>query len=344
MIRKFTLLVLLVSTFVLQSQTLTQSFNEPVIGDVNNYYPTDTALFTTGLPTTITGSTSVWNFTNLRAQLPLITENYVSPSTSTTSASYTGCTVLQNAGTLFTYLKSTTSPTTQTEVLGLSSTTMSLKFTNSAILTKYPVSYGSTHTDNISGTFVYSVSGTCSGNITTNADGLGTLNLPNSQSLTNVLRVKSVQTITLSYIIPIGTLKQTVYNYYHSSQKFPIVSINYTSITLTGQTSTVTGVVTGHSAYFTAQPVGINSQAINESNFSIYPNPALNQFYLQLDNPNAKPVNVEISDLTGQKVKSIAIGTGNINEAIATNGMTKGLYFVKVTQGTAVSTRKLLIE
>jgi hypothetical protein len=104
--------------------------------------------------------------------------------------------------------------------------TLSFNFTNTAVAAKYPMAFGTSISDNFSGTFVFSLNGTCSGTLTSNADGYGTIKLPNNLTLTNVLRVKSVQTLNLSAALitglpptQVGTIKQTYYNSIFSNNR-----------------------------------------------------------------------------------------------------------------------------
>ncbi len=354
MLKYLSTLLLFLSALNINSQTLTQAFNEPIVGDTNKFYLLDTSLFIAGMPTSITGSTSVWNFSKLSSINPTVTENYVSPTTVTAAASYTGCSVVKDNGVLYTFMKSTTTPSPQTEVLGVNSNTLNLKFTNSAIIAKYPISYGSTNTDNVGGSFTFSVSGTFTGNINTTADGLGTLIFPNSNTLTNVLRVKSVQSVSLSVtIFPLppaqaGTIKQTVYHYYLPTKKFPVLSIDYMviSVPLISSTPTVITVVRGNRDYFTAPPTvttAINEAELFENEFLIYPNPSHDYFYFK--NLTQENGVVEIFNIAGQKAKSLTFNEilAN-NNKISTHDLSKGVYFVNINTGTKIAVRKLFVE
>jgi hypothetical protein len=97
-----------------------------------------------------------------------------------------------------------------------------------------------------------------------------------------VLRVKSVQTINLGLgIIPFGTAKQTVYNYFHSSQKFPVLNITYTSLSIIGSASpSVSAIVTGNSKTII---VGLEEEGMDLSDLSLYPNPAQEVIFIDVN-------------------------------------------------------------
>lgn len=266
---------------IVRSQTLTQSFNEPHPGDIESTYNLDTSAYTSGLPISVTGSNVVWNFSNLKAMQPQMDSYYLGAASVSPAANYSGCNLVQESNQVYTYFKSSTTPTTQTELLGVSSSSFSTKFSDPGIIVKYPVSYGYNSADNMSGTFNFSVQGNCSGNITTTADGLGTLNLPGGVTLTSVLRVRSVQNLTLTFLAqPIGTVKQTIYNFYHSSKKFPVLSITYLLFDI-GGSPTNSGNATGSIAYFVT---GLEENSLSSSDIRIYPNPANGSLVLEPKN------------------------------------------------------------
>lgn len=227
----------------------------------------------------------------------------------------------------------------QTELLGLSSNTLSVTFINTGVVAKFPISYGSTSSDPLSGNFTgFSFTGTCNGNVTTTADGLGTLNLPGGITLTNVLRVKSVQSINLVVgFLPLATAKQTIYNFYHSSQKFPVLSVNYTSIALTAQSPTVTGFVNGSKNYFTV-PVGLNEAALSGSEVQIYPNPASRVISVFAAN-EAGVVNVRIVDMTGREQL-----TTTIEKEVNITNLSPGMYVMELTTRNGTVRKKFLKE
>jgi hypothetical protein len=246
-----TMICCLLSMFLSgQTLTLTQAKNEPVPGDTEPGYPLDTSAFASGLPLTA-GSGKTWDFSALKTLSGISTFTYMAPD-SAGSASYPGCTVVQAQGDFFNYMKSVTTPSTQTELLGFNASSLTVNFSNPGVIARYPISYGSTSTDNISGTFSgFSFNGTCSGNIVTTADGSGTLVLPGNATYASVLRVKSVQSLNFSIIVPMGSIKQTMYAYFHSMQKFPLLTVSYTEFVLGTGSPSVAGTVVGSTSVFT---------------------------------------------------------------------------------------------
>jgi hypothetical protein len=92
--------------------------------------------------------------------------------------------------------------------------------------------------------------------------------------------------------------------------------------------------------------VSVHNVAYNSDNIAVYPNPANDQLNVQLIFAESNAVNIELLDLSGKMVAS-----PNKNQAISPNQFTldvtdlsKGIYILKVTNGTKVSTSKVTIS
>lgn len=322
--------------------TLTQAFNEPAPGDTEKNFGLDTSAYSSGLPISVTGSNVVWDFSNVTGFEPIITNNYLSAASVSSSANYPGCNLVQESGGLYTYLKSTTSPNSQTELLALNISSVSLTFTNSAIIAKYPVPYGSSFTDNLAGTFNFSISGTFTGSITTTADGIGTLHLPLGNTLTNVLRVKSVQTLTLSAALiagfpatTIARMQQSIYNYYAPQSKFPVISVNYSKITITITNSvTVTASASGNTNYFI---VDLEENILNKEDVLLFPNPTENNLNIGL----TEPIVLRSAKLYNQLGEQVLTSTSN---SLQVSNLPAGVYIAEIITDKGLIRKKVIKE
>jgi hypothetical protein len=81
---------------------------------------------------------------------------------------------------------------------------------------------------------------------------------------------------------------------------------------------------------------------IEKNNFTIYPNPAKNNVQLTMNNEQLVGSRIEIVNINGQTVKQITM----YNEQCTINveGLSKGIYFVKLIGEKGVSAQKLLVE
>lgn len=335
--KKIYCLFLLISCVHIHSQTLTQSFNEPSIGDVDKNYRLDTSAYTNGLPLNVTGNNCTWNFTNINGIFPMIVDSFLSPVGIPSSTAYPSASYVQHRDNLYTYYKSTTSPQ-QTELLGAYTPTLAITFTNSGIIAGYPVNYGYSVSDPVGGTFKYNTTnGVCIGNITISADGLGTVNLPNNVSIPNVLRLKSVETLTLSTsILPVGTFSQTIYNYYQPGRKFPILNLNYTAYQLLAGTPTITAFVYGSNNYFVV--AGVEQNILTKESFNVFPNPFHDQLFITAKNQEGDNEFL-FYDLNGRTVLKTKSATDNDIEKLV-----PGVYFLEIKNERGSFHQKIIKE
>jgi len=318
----YCLFILLFFTKI-NAQTLTQGFNEPVIGDIDTHYRLDTSAFTQGLPNGVTGNNVTWNFAGLIGAFPVVVDSFITPSAAPSNSNYPGSSYVQHRDVLYSFYKSKSNPQ-QTELLGAYSTTASLTFTNSAIIATYPVAYGYNLSDPVSGSFKYnSTNGACIGNITISADGQGTVNFPNNTSFQNVLRLKSVEILTLSTsAFQIGTFNQTIYNYYIPGKKFPILNITYSTYQIIGNLPTTTAYVYGSDSYFTV--AGIPVTSTDNADYKVYPNPFHDQLFV---NATQK---IEENDYTFCDIESrLILKTKSLDET-ELKKLIPGIYFLLI--------------
>jgi len=92
--------------------------------------------------------------------------------------------------------------------------------------------------------------------------------------------------------------------------------------------------------------VSVEDIKYNSDNIAVYPNPANDQLNVSLLFAESNAVNIELFDLTGK-----AVASPDMNQAISPNQYTldvadlsKGVYILKVTNGTKMSTSKVTIS
>lgn len=320
--------------------SLTKAFNEPVIGDVNISHRWDS----TAALDNNAGPNTLWDFSALTTNTGVSTSNYTTVAGSTDAANYPNATFAEfdgNAG--YTYWRATTTATPQLELLGIYQPSLSINLNqNPAIVAVWPIAYGYNKTDALSGTVsTPTIGGNATGNIKTLASGTGTVLLPGGLTYTNVLQVTATQTINISLMagpIPVAsaTVLSTNYQYYHGTQKFPILTVNYQNIT---------GAFSGASA-----SIRINNNVIAgiketglKYDFSVYPNPANDKLNISLINQKAENVSVKLLNNLGQLVKVIELGNSTtINHQIDLKGLSSGIYIIKTHVGSASSSKKLI--
>lgn len=165
--------------------------------------------------------------------------------------------------------------------------------------------------------------GTFVGTASTLADATGTLVLP-GRTYTNVIRVKLVQSYTVSSLLVNGPIDQVVYKYFAPGKKNPVLVIN-TSTTNLGALSTQTSVSIDANYLAT----GINNVKASTTEVMAYPNPANN--LLNIVAPEA--TSLVISDITGKSIYTGSINNGK--STINTESFVNGVYFYTLYNNTA---------
>ncbi|MDO8999493.1 MAG: T9SS type A sorting domain-containing protein [Bacteroidota bacterium] len=343
----FTILSTLFFTQISNAQLiLTKAINEPVIGDLNIMHRWDS---TTALSNSF-GPGTFWDFSTLTTNTAVASSNYTTVASTPSASTYPNATFAEYDGISgYNYWKATTSPTTQLELLGLLQPSLSINLNaNSAIVSIWPIAFGYNKTDVFSGTAsvqtpTANLTGTANGNLKTVASGNGTVVLPGGLTFTNVLQVTTTQTINVSLFVgpfPAGTatIMSTNYQYYHSTQKFPIISINYQSTSGSFSNNIATIRINNNVI------AGIDEASLNTT-FLIYPNPTSGKLNVMLSNTKSENVSIKIINNIGQIVKTINLGNAtDINNQLDLSGLASGVYFVKTTIGNSSSSKKLIKE
>lgn len=331
--------------------SLTKAANEPTIGDT---YETKTLDSTNTMPLGISGTGVDWNFDGLTEAGSVSTFTIGAIADYPNSPNYPGTTMVQEdqANGTLTYFKSTA---TGLEILGVDAGFFDINFnTNSAIVAEWPITYGYTNDDLAAGaisvnTGSTTLNGTFTATINTTADGTGIVNINNlAYARANCLRVKRTQDLEFSILFGAiaGTIKQINYDFYHSSSKYPILTVNYNIVNATSpqgpidQTQSTISVLNDVT-------VGINEKNINDVIFRAYPNPTKNNVNIHFVLTQTENYTIEVVNTLGQVVKTttlLNLQPGVYSENIDLSGLTAGVYYVKVSGKKAQGIEKLIVE
>lgn len=325
-------------SFVLSANaqlSLTKAFNEPVLGDVNTKQGYDSVSV---LPQNI-GANQLWDFSALTSNTVVGVSTFTTVASTPNGASFSAATLAEDDGQGgYTYTKATA---TQFEIVGVVDPNITLNFTNTAIAAVWPVTMGYTNNDTFSGSAASgTMTGTSTGTINTVATGTGTLVIPGGATFTNVLQIRNKQNVKLSFVFGIvtATVVSTGYDYYHGSQKFPLLSVSYTDIS--GALTSTSATVKVNNALIT----GINNLNF-DATFNVFPNPTKEIVNVKLHNETNANCLVEIYNSYGQLVQAVNLGNDrDISSALSISNLTSGIYIIKTSLGDKVSARKLIVE
>jgi hypothetical protein len=320
-----------------KAQTGISAANEPTVGDIQIMKGYDS----TGVVPKLTGMGQSWNFSSFAQNASTSTSTFTNPVGTPNASVFVGATLAENAGGgNYNYWKSVATPTTQYQMLGTTGGGLTFYYSDPEILYQWPVVNGYSLTDTYSGSVSGGATGTLTGTVTTLGSGTGTLTMPGGQVFTSVLQVKVMNNVYVTFTSPPATATTigTDYNYYHSSQKFPLLTVSYQATS--GFTNYATAIISANTAVYT----GLNEKNF-DATFQIFPNPAKDAFNVDLVNANHENGKIEIFNNIGQLSRSINLGNEPvIKRNISLEGMTPGIYMVKTSFGNRISVRKLIIE
>ncbi|HOZ86676.1 MAG TPA: T9SS type A sorting domain-containing protein [Bacteroidia bacterium] len=330
----FSIVLILVCKCLSAQIILTKSFNEPIPGDVNLTAECDS---TFAIPKT-TGLNQLWDFSSLKLKSSSILTTYSLASAATPSANFPGATLVAKTGTSFFFYSNASS--SQFEWLGWD-WGYYVNLTNSLISQTWPFSYGDNYSDSYSGFTSAIPAESLTGTETLLGSGAGTIVLPGGIIYNGVLQVLSRRTETFASTqgpTAVQSYTATTYSYYHSSNKFPVLRIQYLLQIFGNSTPSP-----GYSIQLNKSVLTGISEGSWQNNLSLFPNPAGEQVSLYLTNAAHEPVNVEIHNVMGNIVKTLILGTTvNIEETISLRDVPSGIYVVKIFIGKRSFTHKLV--
>lgn len=316
--------------------SLTQSFNEPFVGNIF----TKQLLDSVGTVPKNNGTDQLWDFSMFTINSNLEITTYTTVPSVPYGSTYTSATYVESNGQgEYTFFKS--SPY-KLEVVGIQTPDVRLNLNNNkATAFMYPIVMGYAKSDPFSGTAIANgMNGSVNGNVTVLGSGTGTLIVPGGTVYNDVVQVKTTQTAIASFAFGIVTVnfKETNYSYYHSSQKFPLLVVSYQNATGAASSNSVKLKLNSSAV------VDINDLSFDES-FSVFPNPAKEYFKVNLYNHTNANCTIEIINTVGQILQLVNLGNdANISNNISISNLAPGMYLVKTSLGDKVAVRKLIIE
>jgi hypothetical protein len=94
-------------------------------------------------------------------------------------------------------------------------------------------------------------------------------------------------------------------------------------------------------------PVGVNELNKEDKSITVYPNPASTYLFISMANYVTGKITLELFDALGKKVKELEVFSNGISEEhiqMDINTLTKGIYFLKVKNNSAIISKKILIQ
>jgi hypothetical protein len=306
--------------------SLTYAANNPSVGDVTNMANYDSVSV---IPKS-TGTGQNWNFSNLTSNTFTEVTTYTTVGSTPQGASFPNATIAMLRGSNnYEYYKQSTG---MLEYAGQADPGGKVVFSNMATWNNWPVAFGNSNTDAFSALETTpTATNNWNGTLSYTATGSGTVTLPGGFVHPNSLQLKKSINLTITGSST-ASMSITQYYYYSSSVKYPILTVEYQTMT--------SGTVTSKSSYIlvnTAAMTGVNEINVNNSGPIVFPNPAKDLVTISLpDNEIAS--SVEVFDLNGRKVLS-----AKNSNSIDVSELSRSIYVIRISAKEGVLQRKLSI-
>ena len=331
-----------------QAQQLDAS-NEPAVGATQMMYLLDT--LTDAYPN-ITGTGVTWDYSNIVGMnMETRTIEILDASTTAFASSFpTSTKVMSIQGSIANYFSSSASERVSQGFVyeePAFGTVLATFDTDNETSVQYPFTNGNYFTDNFAGSLAFDFNGipqnpTATGVANVAIDGQGTLLLPNSTSISNVIRYKMVDTV-FTQVNFIGVMDiefvRTQYEYYDlATSNLPVFIHTVVAISLAGGGTPLMSQTNVVSAYAPIYNLGINDAKSTE--FSVYPNPS--EGIVTFKGEFAADAKATIFDQTGRVVYTVASLTNGTT--IDLSSLNKGIYLVGLTNNGVESTQTVVIK
>ncbi len=173
---------------------------------------------------------------------------------------------------------------------------------------------------------------------------------PNPTTITLPDSNTTDSTTAIHYIWDGGTAGSTVefYKIIGGGHTWPGATTNLGTVSQVGLTNQDFNATKEIWRFFSQQKsfVGIDEQAANETDFNVYPNPTNGIFTIAISNTNSKNLSISVADILGKEVFRLSDinSSAEYKKEINLEHLATGIYNIKLTIGTDIKTRKLIIR
>jgi len=298
-------------SLLIAQPTLTESNFVPLAGESQLYYIADSS---NALDNT-TGANVLFDYSGLTGLISTQTTNFVNPSITTFGSDFPTASYADTTSGVPINKRYSENQTTQLINVGVVveintfGTAVGKYDIDPEITMKFPFNFGDSFTDDYEGTFTATgvpLPTRGEGTVSVSADAWGTLRVPGSPDITDVLRVVQIESfMTDTIFIPLFPdilpipVNATIVSYYKPSlSKFALLSF---------LTANAAGQITKNVISQYPIPTGVEDIANNIS-VSVFPNPSQNSITtVSLNLERSSKVSVELKNNLGQQVKSIFV-------------------------------------
>lgn len=302
---------------------------------------------TTGIVATGSGAGQNWDFSGVTNVGSVFNNVYIDPTTTAYASSFpnaTTCTQTSSGG--YGYVQLTA---TQELNLGLQNSSQGvLAYSDPEVVVVFPLTLGTTHTDNWALTIPYGGVGYDyrKGTTTITADATGTIKTP-AGTFNNSLRLKLEQTYRDSIVVS-GTTQ--IVNYTFTSYSWLKDGVKGFVFNISSPLNTDNfGVLTPKQASYqtNAAVTGVVESQEPTFNLAVFPNPAHEWLNMALVIDKPEQVNIALVNMAGQQVKSVEnvdLVSGVNTLPLLVNDLPAGTYVANIHGKSINISRTVVIE
>lgn len=193
---------------------------------------------------------------------------------------------------------------------------------------QYPMSYGTSFTDNSSCTITYGTSWSRTADINVTADGYGSVVTP-SGTITNVLRVHAVQHLIDNQYNPPSIYDNDSYAYYKPGVHLPVVVLMRSTVSFFGfvTSDSTMSVMEGNS-------IGFEEAVKHDIGVEVRPNPVSDRLEVLFGTAAGHHLSIDVLDARGSVVLHADRNTlvsGVQREFMEVGGLKAGAYLLRVS-------------
>ncbi|MEM7101900.1 MAG: T9SS type A sorting domain-containing protein [Bacteroidota bacterium] len=286
-----------------------------------------------GVSAAQTGPDQMWDFSNLADSSNQKVTSYIDPISTDNGVWYVGTNLASSEDGTFSFFEKTA---TQVDYFGEYNDLFSVVLTDPANQFQFPFSYGTMFTDSLQGTLDFSgITLHRSGEVSFEADGYGTLILPDGRTFEDVLRYRYTQ-----HTVDEHNTQGVVFTSFSESYVWispicpePLLRISYFSQD-NGQSTFASKSVFYSLGVFTS----VEENLQEEINISAFPNPSEGVVNLRLPEGLSEDLDYILFDLNGRMASSGKL-SGGIN-LLNFDHLPQGLYVLNAsTSNQSISIR-----
>ena len=227
---------------------------------------------------------------------------------------------------------------------------MIMEYEKPFVKMKYPFGYGDAFSGTYFGNYLAgSANGELDGAYSVEADGYGTIILPNDVKIDNVLRVTTTRSYSRNFKNLTSEIKHTTTRFYAENYRFPLVVFIKNEYTTGNNTNVSYQAAYNNDLSHLLTPTVIKEENVKTSSLNLYPVPFQDILNIDYFLDKESRVNIAVYNIIGEKVYTVLdevkdAGNYNIRVSFKETGIPAGTYYIKFDGGGIQTTRKVIAQ